>query len=171
MMDTNNHSMITGNDIAIILLSKCNICNSYISNCAIVPCGHIAGCKRCIENKAVTKCPCCIENKISTQKVYQSGYNEFNDNSQLSKKHEYKCVICLVDESNIALKPCGHICICNHCIKVSAVRACPICRTMINSILQICKLPAKPTKSRSLNAKTNKKTDKNPPPRGECIIL
>lgn len=45
------------------------------------------------------------------------------------------CCICLTSPSNIALLPCGHLCLCKECS--SCISKCPLCRAVPDQITQI----------------------------------
>ena len=50
------------------------------------------------------------------------------------------CIICCqTKEGSFALVPCGHANLCNNCGQhfLNEEKLCPICRTPINSIMQI----------------------------------
>ena len=44
------------------------------------------------------------------------------------------CKICLNNERDVTIVPCGHFVCCHSCC--SSLRQCPICRTTISSILK-----------------------------------
>lgn len=140
----------TGLEVAKLLVSRCQICKRNDSNSAIVPCGHIAGCEKCLKNCAITKCPLCKEDKKDVQRVYQSGDSEMIGRASLNKlrisgkTQDYKCTICLANESNIAIRPCGHICGCKECLDTYTITTCPICRTNKTGILKILQLKETP---------------------------
>lgn len=52
---------------------------------------------------------------------------------------ESMCVICLSQESDTLIFPCGHLCLCSNCSDVvkTQTKMCPVCRTKIQSILPI----------------------------------
>ena len=62
------------------------------------------------------------------------GYQTNSD--QDSVKNVNKCVICLDKSVSIALQPCGHLCICQNCVK-KMQNECPICRSAFQSTLRI----------------------------------
>lgn len=45
------------------------------------------------------------------------------------------CSICLINEYNVCLRPCGHICMCLSC--APKFKNCPICRTPITHIFKV----------------------------------
>jgi hypothetical protein len=190
----------TGLEIAKLLASRCQICKRNDSDSAIVPCGHIVGCKKCLENCAITKCPSCMQDKQGVLKVYQSGDNDPICRSSLNrlrvsnKVSDFKCSICFINESNIAIRPCGHICGCKECLDTLTITACPICRANKTGILkilqvkevkpQVQQIPQKQQKVNHVKTPVPRwdrpkhrrrfiEPDSNPPPRGdgECIIL
>lgn len=50
-----------------------------------------------------------------------------------------ECVICMTEARDTTVLPCRHMCMCYDCAKVLRVQSnkCPICRTNIDSLLQI----------------------------------
>lgn len=55
--------------------------------------------------------------------------------------HEDKsCAVCMNDTKNMALVPCGHVCLCEACCRAvmsSGSRKCPVCRIGIESTLKV----------------------------------
>jgi len=51
------------------------------------------------------------------------------------------CVLCLDKVANIVVAPCGHLCMCDHCLpsfKTSPVcNKCPMCNRHIDSTLKV----------------------------------
>lgn len=54
-----------------------------------------------------------------------------------------ECVICMTNPRDTTVLPCRHMCLCNECAKIMRLQSggtnnkCPICRTKIESLLQI----------------------------------
>ncbi|KAL6581801.1 hypothetical protein OROMI_005815 [Orobanche minor] len=50
-----------------------------------------------------------------------------------------ECVICLTEPKDTALLPCRHLCMCSNCAKILRLQSnkCPICREIIESLLEI----------------------------------
>lgn len=54
-----------------------------------------------------------------------------------------ECVICLTEDSNTAVLPCNHLCLCDECARRLGTetdyhrRKCPVCRTQLRSFLRI----------------------------------
>ena len=50
-----------------------------------------------------------------------------------------ECVICMTEPRDTTVLPCRHMCMCSECAKVLRLQSnkCPICRTSIESLLQI----------------------------------
>lgn len=52
-----------------------------------------------------------------------------------------ECIICLTEFKSAALVPCQHLCLCTSCALILKMqhdpnnRRCPVCRTLIQSIL------------------------------------
>ena len=58
----------------------------------------------------------------------------------MDKEPENKCSVCLGDIRQVALQPCGHLCLCRDCAKIIASqqdRKCPICRQKIKKFQNI----------------------------------
>ena len=51
------------------------------------------------------------------------------------QKPEFECVICLEEARAVVFLPCKHIACCEKCAK--AIKNCPVCRTAVESILQV----------------------------------
>ena len=49
--------------------------------------------------------------------------------------HTAECAICLDDNAEYAVVPCGHRCLCASCIK--AVSECPVCRGAMTAVLRV----------------------------------
>ena len=47
-----------------------------------------------------------------------------------------QCVICLEEKPKVLFCLCGHICVCEKCIKIKRLTKCPVCKTE-NTILRI----------------------------------
>ena len=47
------------------------------------------------------------------------------------------CVICLERPILVALKPCGHVCLCQKCFRKSPPPDCPLCRCPITGTLKV----------------------------------
>lgn len=54
---------------------------------------------------------------------------------------EQECLICLCEQKDTLIMPCGHFCVCEDCGKqlVTAKQTCPICRGNIASLIPIKK--------------------------------
>jgi len=50
------------------------------------------------------------------------------------------CVICLDKKADYAIKPCGHLCLCEDCTSAIGGK-CPICRGGMNGVMKIFNLP------------------------------
>ena len=50
-----------------------------------------------------------------------------------------ECVICMSEEKDTTVLPCRHMCLCSECAKQLRYQTnkCPICRTPVESLLQI----------------------------------
>ena len=46
-----------------------------------------------------------------------------------------ECAVCLDDDANYAVVPCGHRCLCADCLKM--VSHCPVCRTRMAAVLRV----------------------------------
>jgi hypothetical protein len=52
-------------------------------------------------------------------------------------KPENYCAICLVRANATAHVPCGHVCSCVTCAVAQKPRTCPICRTVLTSVIRL----------------------------------
>ena len=66
--------------------------------------------------------------------VVEERVNDSNDST--FAQHQF-CVICQDAEKTIVLLPCRHLCLCATCAAQPDVRECPLCRSQIESHLQI----------------------------------
>lgn len=77
------------------------------------------------------------------QEIYgiegQPGNDDAGDNPDNSDSNSRECVICMTEPRDTTVLPCRHMCMCSDCAKVLRVQSnkCPICRTGIDSLLQI----------------------------------
>lgn len=62
---------------------------------------------------------------------------ESADATVIDDPAQRECVICLTEESNTVIMPCGHFCICDECGRalVKAKQTCPICRNNISNLI------------------------------------
>lgn len=65
------------------------------------------------------------------------GHQEFADQNEAEKE----CLVCLTEEKNTVIMPCGHMCVCLDCGNglVKAKHTCPICRGNIQSLIPMKK--------------------------------
>ena len=67
--------------------------------------------------------------------VICAGYQNINqiDNKKVINIDKIfkteECVICLLTKPNTLYCNCGHICVCEECIEIKRLTACPVCRT------------------------------------------
>jgi hypothetical protein len=58
-----------------------------------------------------------------------------------SNVSKYECIICMDNNKNIILQPCGHLVYCNDCYNnyynMQKFMTCPICRNEIYNIIKI----------------------------------
>lgn len=69
-----------------------------------------------------------VELKMSPAKRSQSFRNT---------EDHHLCTICIEREKNILLLPCKHLCLCRKCFKDNNLYECPMCRTPIESHLDV----------------------------------
>ena len=48
-----------------------------------------------------------------------------------------RCVVCMMEELNVCLYPCGHLCLCVTCSNRLMDQKCPLCRLPIKSKLRV----------------------------------
>jgi len=54
---------------------------------------------------------------------------------------ETECLICLCEQRDTLIMPCGHMCVCSGCGKelINKKQTCPICRGNIGSLIPMKK--------------------------------
>ncbi|CAF1984696.1 unnamed protein product [Rotaria magnacalcarata] len=59
-----------------------------------------------------------------------------NSNNKVAKS---LCVVCMDEEADGVVLPCGHLCGCESCLKMllNSVAKCPICRAHMNSVVKV----------------------------------
>ena len=70
---------------------------------------------------------------------YPSDFEDEDDAIAINEIKTYKtdeCVICLENKTNVLFCNCGHICVCEKCIKIKRLPKCPVCKT-VNTVLRI----------------------------------
>lgn len=77
-------------------------------------------------------------NFVTKLSTLVSKYGNFTEEMEEDDDDENKntCVICLSNEPNFAIVPCGHRCLCTDCEKVT-LHECPLCKGAINCIIRI----------------------------------
>jgi len=75
---------------------------------------------------------------IEGQAADGAGGSE-DDFDDADEKSRSECVICMTDPRDTTVLPCRHMSMCSECAKVLRMQSnkCPICRTSIESLLQI----------------------------------
>ena len=63
--------------------------------------------------------------------------NKENKSKEKTKLPNDMCVICLERPMIIALRPCGHICLCQRCARKLQPSNCPVCDSVITGTLKI----------------------------------
>jgi DNA repair protein RAD16 len=104
-----------------------------------------------VEN--VVTCPVCFV-PLTIQMGEVRGLDETNDSSTMVVDDPTKCIICMENERNALLVPCGHIYTCKDCTDVFRKRknACPLCRASIRKVI----VQHKQAGSSSSSSKENK---------------
>lgn len=76
---------------------------------------------------------------LNEVRLYKEGIPTISELSKVLPDQTHGCVICLGGEKNMALVPCGHLCLCTTCAAMipSAIHRCPLCRQNISSTLRI----------------------------------
>jgi len=52
----------------------------------------------------------------------------------MAREPDNKCSVCLGDVRQVALQPCGHVCLCKECARTISAqqdRKCPVCRQKV----------------------------------------
>jgi len=66
---------------------KCSICMVNDSVFAIIPCGHVCGCKSCLDKPSIKECPICRGKKTGILRIFQAGLEEDLDLEQNNYPH------------------------------------------------------------------------------------
>jgi len=74
------------------------------------------------------------------QKGLWSDYSDYSPSIRLAtqslkRPREAECAICLNRSANVALDPCGHLCVCEGC--ADSLVDCPMCRSRIGKRLRV----------------------------------
>ncbi|KAK8836903.1 hypothetical protein M9Y10_037429 [Tritrichomonas musculus] len=120
--DNNNQNENGDVDAAAIghlHLGTCMRCHNGLADFVVIPCGHKVLCKKCAEECSPNTCPLC-------ETPIQKCTEEFV---------EAKCVICLDNQCDTIILPCGHKCICYECATRlwTEKKQCPLCQTRVLS--------------------------------------
>eukprot|EP00243_Klebsormidium_subtile_P004441 TRINITY_DN18421_c0_g1_i1.p1 TRINITY_DN18421_c0_g1~~TRINITY_DN18421_c0_g1_i1.p1 ORF type:complete len:384 (-),score=32.16 TRINITY_DN18421_c0_g1_i1:336-1487(-) len=86
--------------------------------------------------------------KVLRQKIWVDGVSyelqeiygiESNSGATSETDHGKECVVCLSEPRDTTVLPCRHMCMCGECAKVLRYQTnrCPVCRTVIDSLLEI----------------------------------
>mmetsp|Transcript_41463 Transcript_41463/g.67283 ORF Transcript_41463/g.67283 Transcript_41463/m.67283 type:complete len:378 (+) Transcript_41463:180-1313(+) len=92
------------------------------------------------------------------QEIYGIEQNSAaSGNNEEEAETGRECVICMSEPRDTTLLPCRHMCMCNECAKVLRYQTnkCPICRSPVESLLQI-KVSSK--KDNSMSAESSGST-------------
>ena len=78
-------------------------------------------------------------NQNSNRTTNANRSNESDDNDSYS---EHPCVVCQVEKANVAVVPCGHVCLCQSCSNTyqnlrRGAKQCPICRGSMEKTMKI----------------------------------
>ena len=84
----------------------------------------------------IMTCPVCFM-PLTIQLGEVRGLDETSDSSSLLEDDSTKCIVCMENDRNALLVPCGHIYTCKSCTDVFRKRknACPICRSVIRKVI------------------------------------
>ncbi len=52
-----------------------------------------------------------------------------------SDQDDRKCVVCMDNNLEVAVLPCGHLCMCQEC--ASSIHQCPMCRVSIEKTFRV----------------------------------
>ncbi|CEG42789.1 probable e3 ubiquitin-protein ligase log2-like [Plasmopara halstedii] len=84
-----------------------------------------------------------IDGSVTAAPRMERGEDRRQESSQAendSINESAECIICLSEPRNTTILPCRHMCLCTECAealrKISST--CPICRSRVESLLQIC---------------------------------
>lgn len=73
------------------------------------------------------------------EKLLLEEIESLKRSAKITKENEEskECRICLDNRCEIALFPCGHVCLCDACSRNGALVQCPICRAQITRRLKV----------------------------------
>ena len=82
-----------------------------------------------------------IDQEEKNEDLYKEKVNndDDDDDDDNIEEEEGKCIICCVNDINVAFVPCGHMTTCDVCSKQILKQGCPICRSPIAQTLKIFK--------------------------------
>ncbi|KAJ2078282.1 hypothetical protein H4R24_004590 [Coemansia sp. RSA 988] len=88
---------------------------------------------RCIKQKL------CVGNSLYLQHEIFGLAEALEAQSDGAKDDPMQCAICLSDDRDTVMLPCRHLCMCRECANTYRQQSnkCPICRTVVESILHI----------------------------------
>ena len=78
-----------------------------------------------------------LDEDCSDIEVTASVIEDSPESARTETSTQSFCVICQDAEKTTVLLPCRHLCLCNNCALVDAIRECPLCRSQIESRLRI----------------------------------
>ena len=78
-----------------------------------------------------------IEELKRKQQLRMAIENSNPTSQEKAKVSQDMCVICLEKPMIIALRPCGHVCLCQKCSRKMQPPDCPICHCVINGTLKV----------------------------------
>ncbi|KAJ2395802.1 hypothetical protein GGI05_001412 [Coemansia sp. RSA 2603] len=92
-----------------------------------------------------TVIPRCIKQKVCIHGVLYLQHEIFGLGEAMQSQHVMRsddtiqCAICLSDDRDTVLLPCRHMCMCRECANTYRQQSnkCPICRTVVETILHI----------------------------------
>ena len=75
-----------------------------------------------------------VANSDTVQNV-QVGQGEGDPDAYANER---ECIVCLVNERNVVLLECGHICVCVDCAEILPIpRKCPMCRSRVTRVVSL----------------------------------
>lgn len=100
----------------------CLICLERRPHVAMVPCGHVTMCRQCVHEmgaKRIPKsCMMCRKEVVVALPLLLPA----------SKDGKETCKVCFLNNACVAVRPCGHVSMCEPCSFRLGKWSCPVCR-------------------------------------------
>ena len=75
--------------------------------------------------------------KMGATALLPSNNTKINATVGSEVDEESECVVCMENNREFAIVPCGHPCLCHVCQSLSTITSCPMCRGPKDSVSKI----------------------------------